>query len=287
MPTATDLASVRICRACYVPSDGRWEVGVLNQEAPCSRCGSWEALYVFYPAANEPRLEGDPRWPEFTTSVTVESYLPVVWDVNRYYADLGVHHHATKIELRDAYVARGGHRSARLTFVLKQLLNDEVRARYDATPLGAIFFDAEIAAVVRQRIADEIRQSRMVAPMDDDTPLVEFDLDHLLDRRFDFLDKHPCSEEDDRKAREGWGWYRWATPESGQYDLGRWRGLLAKALSEQGVTRRLAVGWHNQPEPWIIRSVGRRTVIFLNPLNFPDPLTATQIANALNTLNGD
>lgn len=282
MPTKTaprtDLDSVRLCDACLVETDRRWYVGALDQEAPCSRCDSWEAWHVLLPRANDPRLEGDPSWPEFTTSVTVEPYRPVVWDVNRYYRDLGVHHWATKAQLREAYIARGGPESPRLTYVLKQLLNDEIRARYDATPVGSVFFDAEVEAEVRRRIAEEVRQSRL-APADDAQPLVEVDLTHLINREFS-LDKRSCSGEDGRTLPEGrWGWYRWGTAVSGRYRLDEWRGLLAKAFSDRGITRRLAVGWYNQPEPWMVKSVGRRTVIFLNPLNIPNPLTADQIAN--------
>lgn len=277
--TATTLDSIRLCINCLVPSDGQWLCGVImNQAASCSRCDSWEAVNVLYPKANDPRLEGDHRNPDFSTSVTVAPYLPHVWDVNGYYRDLGVRTDATKAELRDAFLTRGGHQSARLTFVLKQLLDDRVRARYDATPLGSIFFDAEVAAEVKRRIAEEVKVARVSGAEGHD--MVEVDLDHLMDQGFDFLDKHSKSEDTLRQAspKGQWGWYRWATPAK-HHHLGSWMSLLSKSISDRGLTIRLAVGIHNQPEPWIIRRVGYRTVVFFNPGLLPDPILTDHIAS--------
>lgn len=287
--TKADLDYIRLCERCYVPSDGRWLCGV-TRPGPCSRCPSDQAFQVLLPEANEPRLEGNYAWPEFTTSVSVtpHRYSRIVWDVNLYYRDLGVSPYATKAELREAYAIRDGSESARLTFVLKQLLNDEVRERYDATPLGQIFFDDEVAAEVRRRIAEEVAQSRLVAP-DDGQPTVEIDLSHLMDRGFDFgIDKQAKSEQSEERTVKAadWGWYRWASPGVHQYRLSRWRALLAKSFSSRGDVRKLSIGLHNRPEPWIVREIGYRTVIFLAVDLEPDSELTDRIAEALNPLKG-
>ena len=69
-----------------------------------------------------------------STCTALERPSAVVWDANRYYADLGVATSASRAQIRTAYLDGPG--TARLTFLASQLLNREIRAAYDLTPLG-------------------------------------------------------------------------------------------------------------------------------------------------------
>lgn len=89
-----------------------------------------------------------------STSLEVERWPSVVWDVNAYYLELGVGFRATRGQMGAAYYARNGHDSERLTYVFQQLLNPVVRRAYDAVPLGEVFIDRYfIEELKRQAIA--------------------------------------------------------------------------------------------------------------------------------------
>lgn len=78
--------------------------------------------------------------PDYCSSSTVLAVSPeVCWDVCGYYRRLGVHWKATRLQLRIAYIKRGGPVSRSLTYALHQLLDKELRAVYDRMPLGGLF----------------------------------------------------------------------------------------------------------------------------------------------------
>lgn len=86
-----------------------------------------------------------------SSSQELETWPSIVWDVNGYYWALGVDFRATRRQLADAYREKGGENDSYLTYVFSQLLNPEVRRRYDARPLGSVFWDKYVDAKVRSR----------------------------------------------------------------------------------------------------------------------------------------
>lgn len=86
-----------------------------------------------------------------STSVALEPWPSIVFDVNGYYRALGVGFRATRRELMDAYMARGGQSDEYLTYVLKQLLNPAVRREYDAQPSGCRYMDRYLIDELKRR----------------------------------------------------------------------------------------------------------------------------------------
>lgn len=86
-----------------------------------------------------------------SSSLELESWPSVVWDVNWYYWVLGVHFRATRRQLREGYQAQDGADDDYLTYVFSQLLDPAVRRAYDAKPLGSVFWDKYIEQKVRAR----------------------------------------------------------------------------------------------------------------------------------------
>lgn len=86
-----------------------------------------------------------------STSMELECWPSVVWDVNGYYRELGVGWAATRKQMLRSYLMRGGQDDERLTYILSQLLDPEVRRAYDACPLGESFFDEYVAAEIRKQ----------------------------------------------------------------------------------------------------------------------------------------
>lgn len=89
---------------------------------------------------------------------TLACRRPVIHDVNGYYRELGVRHAATRRELREAYQALDGQTSARLTYVLRQLLDPLVREAYDNSPLGQPFLDDYVVDSVKRAAAREAQK---------------------------------------------------------------------------------------------------------------------------------
>jgi len=227
---------------------------------------------------------------EFSTSGALLLRRPHVWDTNGYYRHLGVDPYASKIELRKAYMARGGPRSTRLTYILKQLLQDDVRAAYDATPIGSIFFDDEIAQAVRRRVAQETSERRLdhsflETPQEGEE---EVEMAHLMGRAFSLIDRDSRRGEDDTRLQR-WAWYEWKVT-STPYSLGlvaEWRNLLVAVAQDCGLAVRLSVGvfdWPQAPEEGrqvFVTPVGYRLVAFLHQAHKPTEHNAVEALHQL------
>lgn len=265
---------VWLCRSCVFSEDGRYIVGSVARDGICTRCGGL-AMEVFLGECQDPRLAVTPpayrQVVEFIPTTVIERWQPIVWDVNGYYADLGVATDATKRDIMRAYQALDGQSSVRLTYVVKQLLNDGIRARYDRTPLGSVFFDHYLMAKVKQRIIEQVTAARLEAGEDDlDSSLFEeIDLDHLLnDRSFEVVDT-PSYGVDDQGFRTGWGYYLWQS--GSRQPLAAWHALLGKAFTDAGVRERIAVGFHRVPEMGsvAVTRLDHRTVVFFDDRERP------------------
>lgn len=279
--TTTDLDYVRICGGCQVDGDFEWFCGTVAMfHVACTRCGhKGHADDVFYPKANHPRMAG--FGPVGTTGVTVATYPPVVWDVRRYYLDLGVTPRATKKEIREAYQALDGQSSPRLTFVVKQLLNDEIRAAYDAVKLGDEFMDDEVIAWVEAQMADHTAKLRASGQ---EFKTERIDLSHLRHKAMKPGAKQPLDTDglSDQAHTYAWRWYRWMTASNDTAKLREWHELLLRAFAERGLETRIAVGLKGGLDAtYEVAEVGHHLVAFVGTSARPNPAMANAVAGAV------
>lgn len=219
--------------------------------------------------------------PPEASSSTELSVLPVnIWDVNGYYRELGVLTAATRKQLRLAYVAKDGPNDERLTYVFKQLLDPEIRFAYDCTPLGELFMDKYVEAMLRQRIINAKSQRMQdLADAGVDLDLVDQDaierdvaeemgfVEEADDTPDETVDAEPLDDQDE-PVPFLFSYYLWRTrvvPERAQQVLSEWQALLASELSREGIRIRFAVGLLDRvPHRFAEAKVGYRTVFFLN-----------------------
>lgn len=195
------------------------------------------------------RITRDGVGPVLASSCTDLAPDPeVCWDVNGYYAALGVPWTAPRSTLKRAYLARQGSSSRYLTYVLSQLLNAEKRRAYDRMPLGSTFLDDRY---VQERIAREASQEavrRRAAGQEQTAEEV------LSDWGFDYKDaSHQGSfdnepevgqAEDEPEDEQPWGfgYYRWRTADLNEDRLRRWQRYLIQVLADERRTVTFAVG---------------------------------------------
>jgi hypothetical protein len=212
---------------------------------------------------------------EFTSCVGLQAWPLVVWDVNAYYAELGISWRASKPEIREAYQRRHGDRSDRLTYIVKQLLDPEVRAAYDACQPGSVFFDRYIAAYVKDQILrDQVIEEGRILDFEDQ--IAPIDLSRYMNQPFDMV----APEEGEWGTRWRWGFYLWASDDYDTVKLRQWQGLLVEALARKGVVLKLSVGLvGGSPEPMRVEAVGYRIVAFLSDDEQPIPQLAEAAAD--------
>lgn len=168
------------------------------------------------------RLVGDGQV-AFSTTLDLEPTRVIIWDTNGYYRSLGVSPYASRAEIRDAYLRLNGHRSHRLTIIVKTLLDRDTRARYDRTPLGCFWAH------------DDALKTRIVPTYTQE----DFDLDPDLE----------VPEEPDDGLRvlsvdESWAVYAMLVrdDEIDWTDVARLRARIASVFSREGITRSVALG---------------------------------------------
>lgn len=241
-------------------------------------------MWLLDGSMDEPRLAYPGVSPTFSTNCGLMPVLKFIWDVNGYYRDLGVDPTATRTEIRDAYLANGGPSSDRLTYVAKQLLNPEIRARYDQCALGELFFDRYLQEVVDRRMkqakADAVAAG-MADPDDDgDDP---FDLTQALNNAVALLDSARKRDKDGRPQVSPWGYFLWGTSLTDHSKLARWREMLVAAGWERGVITNLGVGHHSTGlDPWVVQPVGEALVVFIHRDAEPTEAMAYAAVSSIN-----
>lgn len=228
---------------------------------------------------DEPHLVG---WGpvEFSTSLEVMPFLRIVWDVNGYYRELGVSPDVTRREIREAYQKKRGWRSPRLTFIMTQLLDLDIRDRYDRSPIGSMFIDEYVETFLRAKAAQEISEMRMKGLLSE-AEFRELDLDPL-----DFF------AEDSNLSDQGsivitpeewrWSYYLWGSDCDDKERLRQWQELLIGTLGEWKEHHQLAIGFvGNSNIPYEIRAVGYRKVVFLNDLEQPTEALAESASRVI------
>lgn len=238
-----------------------------------------DGFYTFgAPEARTPRRSFKPGALTRSTCLDLVPWPLVVWDVNGYYHDLGVGFRATRRELMEAYVRGDGPNDERLTYIFAQLLNTDVRRRYDASPLGSRFIDKYLI----QELEDKARK---VARARGEEVSVE-----EVFKEWGFFDESSEEEESETSDRvdipkkvgkdddhgagpeEDWPYtfYIWRTLDLSYSEqvmvMRRWQEALAKACHSQRLVANFGVGLmgsRGAPARTMALSVGGVTVLFI------------------------
>lgn len=243
---------------------------------------------------NDPFLAGEGP-PTFSTSRVLAVPPGYCCDINGYYRDLGIpfpYTNASRGDLRKAYLAGGGPGNARKTYVFKQLLDRQIRAEYDATPLGGMFWDVYVAAEIKRRALAEMASRGFskedVAALNEVLEGFGVESDDTPDT--DSLDNSNGNQDTDPvPAREiapfPFAFYLWRTTYDNRECLAQWQALLITALAQAGITRQISLDYVGRtPHRFVTARVGARDVVFLNRDLEPDPEVATAIAARMHEL---
>lgn len=262
---------------------------------------AWREYATYRSMTTEPFLSGDGP-PECSTSTALVCTPEWIWDTNGYYRDLGVSPSATRAQLRMAYYALNGQGSVRLTYVIKQLLDPEVRYHYDRVRLGEVFIDRYVMDAMRRRVqrenSERMRERREQGLVvtdaveqesewslwrnlygedtfepEDDTPEVGLDSEELL-----------LKDLSSPATPFSFSYYLWQTRVTGIEDLkalATWQEHLVRAFSKRGVRTRIAVGLHaHDTSAWTYARIGYRAVVFLNHRETPTADLAERVAGS-------
>lgn len=210
----------------------------------------------------------------WSTSTELVPVVPVCYDVNGYYRELGVHWQATRRELAQAYVAKDGAGSVRLTYVLRQLLNVRIRDAYDRASAGQVFPDD---------YTDEQRQAERAARREaarrriqGEAISVEAVLDEMGYVVLDEVDSvSPMMKDQGQRPEELWGYsyYAWKTAgySISETRLRQWQELLSTAASRRRVAPQVAIGMTTLSDRSVMLvDVNGASVIFFSEATPPD-----------------
>jgi hypothetical protein len=273
---------IRLCAAHIYNGDDQWACGyVETRNALCERCGENLGPHVFEAGANDPRLGGWGRV-EARACVALDLIPRFIWDVNRYYRRLCVHPRASKRLIREAYQALRGQESPELTGIVKFLLNDEDRWRYDNLPIGRINIDEEIMHTIR--VAESRAASDKIARGEGDLAQFQHLYVGLDEPSESVVDGGSWEDEDDVPTRPygtwNWGHYIWRSGCQDFPRLAEWQGALAAAIAEREGGIDFAVGFLGHSNvAWDVTVVGYRIVAFLNDRQQPTEQLAQQAAS--------
>lgn len=225
---------------------------------------------------------------DFTTCTEIApSYS--VWDTNGWYRALGFswpYRGITRKALRLAYYGVDGQSSERLTYYVNRLLQPAVRAEYDATPLGEIFWgDKYVHQTIRTNASLEAGRRNARGERADQESVMDgwglytpSDEDEVPSTS----DKSETSDPPPSVWAWQYGYYLW---KSTMYDpdrLSRWQDLLVAAFARAGARRRISVGYMGRnPRRALRLDLGDRVVLFLHE----DQEPTSQLAAAMAALN--
>lgn len=206
-----------------------------------------------------------------SSSLALETWPSVVWDVNGYYHELGVGFRATRKELMRAYQAKGGPDDQRLTYIFAQLLDPEMRRRYDAAALGCRFVDDYVLDELRQQAAMRLGQMRSEGiTASEEEILREMGLD--IPKEVDNPQEMGDIDGAERTSEQEWGYgyYLRRVRRSEAFRnhssvMQAWQDALLLECYRQGVECSFAVGVTTDPDYGFVRmSVQGTMVVFLS-----------------------
>ena len=224
---------------------------------------------------------------EFATAQALERWPTIVWDVNSYYAALGVSPRSSRAELRMAYQTKQGWRSPRLTYILGQLLDPDIRAAYDSCRAGDTFFDRYVAEWFHNElIKDSVAKEGRLLTLDERVAKGDevLDLSQYMNQPYDLLGtmmSGAAGEKGvDSQPPSGvpltwkWGYY---VHNAAWYDidlLRTWQNALLTVRVQKPPF--LTVGLSSAKDAPLVKLVriGLRTVAFLREDALPTPVHA-------------
>lgn len=282
---------ISVCADCELTTDREFMVGHVNYSTrACGRCGENTAWFVLDRGADEPLRQGWFGQPEaVSTSVALVRLPQVVYDVNCYYADLGVPTDATRRQIKQAYQAKGNTPSPRHAMIVKTLLDPEMRFRYDMVEPGNLWMDEEIAGIERRLRTEAASEAN--ARMGEKTFDADFDADHIETAQ-EILDNERAKYQDGvppGSALDVTGWsysyYVWRTDSRDTDRLDRWQKMLVAAIAERRVEIELAVGLVGRSQvPFQIRRSGKRWIVFLSDAVEPNEVIAKLAASRMQVM---
>jgi hypothetical protein len=226
---------------------------------------------------------GPSVWSTSTALVPLRS-LPI-WDVNYYYRELGIkapYRNVSKKQLRDGYTARNGQSSERLTYCFKQLLDPQIRAKYDRMPLGKPMDDKYRWKLIEEAAAEWA--SRRSAETGEVHEAKEFLEEVGMDP--ESIAAREAEIEEAMHSFKTYGWpyayYLWRSRKFDDATLSEWQSMLISACSERDLSCQLSIGYVGaSDQTWLIKEHDGNRVVFFNEDAVPDPLVAAEIADSL------
>jgi hypothetical protein len=188
--------------------------------------------------------------------------------VNGYYRSLGIDWpwKPTKKELRQGYQAVGGPEDDRLTYYFKQLLDRDIRAEYDAMPLGSRYRDKYAIEKDMHRLSD------LASKLSGETGEV-VTVNDLIDEYESANDRRSPEPVNLSTLAWNWGFYSLKSRKWGTDDLVEWQRLLIDSFAKRGVEVVIALGYTGHSgkneQPFLIRHHDGREVFFLNENTTP------------------
>lgn len=220
---------------------------------------------------------------ECTSCTDVALLNEIVWDTNQYYRKLGFGfpYCPTKKELRIAFLDHDGPNNAWLMMAFKNLIDDEIRRRYDGTPLGQFFLDAEWQQCLKQQaLREAIRRHQergeSVEDIEPEEVLREWGLQVDPSQEDRYGEDSSTSEDvklsgSRRSIPWQYSYYLWRSSEYDIERLGRWQQLLVSAFAQRKVQRKFSVGYFGkQPHRCLVSTIDGRQVLFLHEDQWPD-----------------
>lgn len=209
----------------------------------------------------------------------IVKYPSIIWDVNFYYGDLKVRYDATAAQLRDSYITLNGSESVRLTYVLKQLLNPQVRRAYDACQFGSIFFDRYVAEIVRQRMIHEsVGIPAQETSHNDKNDKNPFDFTDVMDQEI-VADLDGVAQDGVRSARS-WliGFYQYHTARVDVEKMRIWLKCLCEVMGGQNISLSVGLmGTSGAQDDVYVMWVDGNNVAFLHEDCSPTPERAQKV----------
>jgi hypothetical protein len=285
MVVATSTTKVVwLCERCG-ESEGSFYYGTIARDGICVRCGGL-AMEVYDGEVQKPRIATRGRPSAFTTGVALDRSRRIAWDCAGYYRDLGVAVDASRIEIRQRYLMVEGWNSDHLTYIVKQLLNRELRERYDACPPWCVWFDRYVLEAVQQRILGDLSQKvRRDSMVIDDAE--QLDLGQYLDQPFDLvLDGVRSEDQDGTPSGWRWGYHLWQSRCADTARLARWQEHLVTAFAQRKEIRTIGIGFMGKHMkcPIEVNRVGSLLVLFLRDDLRPNAALAHQAADRVASL---
>jgi hypothetical protein len=269
---------------------GRFDArgGWTNVTTSSSTTGNWSALRVDFGGQHRyappeiedgPQLRGRTVHAMASTETGLALRPEVIHDANGYYRSLGFtfpYLRITRKQLRLAAFEHDAANDERKMHNLKQLLDPEIRAKYDLVPFWERFVDKYFQAWLKERALREAREANQHrAPWQKETTPED------LLREWGFgVQQDPEEGEEpppeletpevsdpDATVKIPWtySYYVWRSDCDDTDRLGRWQELLIAEFVQVGAKRRFAVGFvGRQPHEWVAGEVRGNHVLYIN-----------------------